>query len=86
LEIQIHCSINIKLFDLNTSDILAYTRATPEQTISVCLNFSNKSHQINLPEDMQASTLLYSTHKNIQTQSDSTTYQLQANEAIILRK
>jgi alpha-glucosidase len=77
---------NLSLFDLNTSDILAFTRTTPEQTTFVCLNFSNKSHQINLPEDMQASTLLYSTHKNIQTQLDSTTYQLQANEAIILRK
>ena len=77
---------NLTLIDLNSSDILAYTRSSAEQTVFICLNFSNKTQMIHLPKEFTQATLLYSTHKKALTDPLENTYSLQANEAIIFQQ
>ncbi len=77
---------DLTLIDLNSSDILAYTRSSAEQTVFICLNFSNKTQMIHLPKEFTQATLLYSTHKKALTDPLENTYSLQANEAIILQQ
>lgn len=76
------------ILDLQNTNLLAFHRHTADETIFVCLNFSNKVHNIQLPpiKTDQKAQLLFSTHASLHSPLDLTPLTIHPNEAILLKR
>lgn len=76
---------DMQILDEQNEALLTYERTYADERIFICLNFSNKPHNISLSNISQATTLLYASERENNAIIDFNNLTIKADEALIIK-